>query len=190
MFTPHSDPANKMSEQTLWLNKPANVFPVFYCPILVSMFLRFLVLADSSGTRCHLLQGLTCGAFRDGLLLPFCHLVPVWPFSTGLWHKAFWHRELLHTGYIFYLSDHPLNPGGGCAWTSQQIRSSWNTQTSLCGTNNWCHVQRHWNHSSSPFWWSLWTSQGRPDHVYMHKCVELLLGWLATRVNVQLNRCT
>ncbi len=51
-------------------------FPIFYCPILVSLCeLKFPVLSWqerhpewSSAAGAHLLQGLTCCAFRDGIL--------------------------------------------------------------------------------------------------------------------------
>ncbi len=123
----------------------------------VNCSLRFLFLADRSGTRCGLL-----------LLLPICFRVwrvvrsemvfcIPWLITSGyLSHcclsiisnqsahsaltsdinKTFSYTQLPLTGYFLFFGPFSVNPRDGCVWKSQYISSYWNTQTSPSGTNN------------------------------------------------------
>ncbi len=104
------------------------------------------------------------------LLFPFYQLKSVWPFSSDI-NKAFfyphmffrtfsvnprwlWVKIPVHQQFLKF-SDHPV----------------WHQHL--------CHFQSHLNHPFSPFWCSVWTSVDFIDHVYMHKCIELLpCSWL------------
>ncbi len=65
-----------------------NVFPIFYCPVLVSLcelYPPFPVLSWqerhpvwSSAVVVHLLQGSTCCVFRDGILYTLVERVVIW----------------------------------------------------------------------------------------------------------------
>ncbi len=122
-FTPNSDP-------TIWMN----VFPIFYCPILVSMcelYPPFPVLSWqerhpvwSSAAVNHLLQGLMCLAFRDGILhslavtggyLSYCCFSIISNQSihshlTSEINKAFSSTQLPLTGYFFFFGPFSVNP--------------------------------------------------------------------------------
>lgn len=105
----------------------------------VNFSLFFLFLADMTGMQYrsaavdHLLQSPTCNASRDALLhtlavtdgyLTSSQLKAVWSFSCDI-NTAFSSRQLVITGYR-------VRDMGKSQWVS----SSWNTQSSLSGTND------------------------------------------------------
>ncbi len=90
--------------------------------------LRFLFLADRSGTRCGL-----CCAFRDGILhtlvvtsgyLSYCCLSIISnqsahsPLTSDI-NKTFPSTQLPLTGYFFFFGPFSVNPRDGCAGKSQ-----------------------------------------------------------------------
>ncbi len=99
----------------------------------VNCSLRFLFLADRSGTRCGLLlQGSTCCVQRwysaylgcnewlFELLLPFYHLYQSAhsPLTSDI-NKAFSSTQLPLTGYFLFFGSFSVNPRDGCVWKSQ-----------------------------------------------------------------------
>ncbi len=106
----------------------------------VNCILRVLFLSDRSGTRCgllllaaHLLQGLMCCVFRDGLLqilvvtsdyLSYCCLSIISnqsahsPLTSDI-NKAFSSTQLPLTGYFLFFRPFSVNPRDGCVWKSQ-----------------------------------------------------------------------
>ncbi len=115
------------------LIRPGNVFPIFYCPILVSLcelYPPFPVLiwqerhpVWSSAAVVHLLQGSTCCVFRDGILytlvvtsgyLSYCCLSIISnqsvhsPLTSDI-NKAFSSTQLQLTGYFLFFRPFSVN---------------------------------------------------------------------------------
>ncbi len=104
----------------------------------LNCILRFLFLADRSGTWCgflllDLLQGSMCCMFRDGILqilvvtsgyLSYCCLSIIsnqslhCPLTSDI-NKAFSSTQLPLTGYFLSFRPFSVNPRDGCVWKSQ-----------------------------------------------------------------------
>lgn len=104
LLEPNSDPTMQKLHQKSSLIRPANVFPVFCCSILVLLYEglpQFLVLSLQELERCgHMLLICAGCAFKDAFLhisvimsgyleclfLSY-QLKALWPFSSDPWHQ-------------------------------------------------------------------------------------------------------
>ncbi len=169
------------------LIRPGNVFPIFCCPILVSLcelYPPFPVLSWperhpvwSSAAVVHLLQGSTCCVFRDGILhtlvvtsgyLSYCCLSIISnqsvhsPLTSDI-NKVFSSTQLL-TGYFLFFRSFSVNlemvvcENPSRSAVFEILRPVRLPQQPF-------HVQSHLNPLSSPFWCSVWTSASRLHHI-------------------------
>ncbi len=170
------------------LIRPGNVFPIFYCPILVSLcefYPPFPVLSWqerhpvwSSAAVVHLLQGSTCCVFRDGILhtlvvtsgyLSYCCLSIISnqsahsPLTSDI-NKVFSSTQLPLTGYFLFFRSFSVNlemvvcENPSRSAVFEILRPARLHQQPF-------HVQSHLNPLSSPFWCSVWTSASRLHHI-------------------------
>lgn len=124
LLKPNSDPTIRMSRLKSTLIRP-DTLPIFYCPILASLFnlqLRFTVLSQqkwnpvwSSAAVDQLPQGFKCWPFRDCMLnslevmngylsyccLSFLHLKSVCAFSSDLSKQSCNFIHTTDTQWIF-----------------------------------------------------------------------------------------
>ncbi len=113
--------------------RPGNDFPIFYCPILVSL--------------CEL--NLDYNEWLFELLLPFYYLEPVCPFSSDLWHQQgiFVHTTPAHWIFSLLLWPFSVNPRDGVHENPSRSAFFFKTQTSPSGINN--HSTFHVDYSSA-----------------------------------------
>ncbi len=141
IFTSNSDPTSECSRDQYSLDQAT------FSNLLLSSFVESVWIVSSvccsyltgaapvwsSAAGAHLLQGLTCCVFRDGILqtlvvtsdyLSYCCLSIISnqsvhsPLTSDI-NKAFSSTQLPLTGYFLFLVPFSVNPRDGCAWKSQ-----------------------------------------------------------------------
>ncbi len=168
-------------------HQTSNVFPIFYCPILVSLcelLPPFPVLSWqerhsvwSSAAVAHLLQGSMCCAFRDGILLTLvvtsgylsycCFSIISNQSAHSLLisdiNKAFLSTQLSLTGYFLFFVPLTVNPRMLRVKipVDQQFLKLRPARLALTTIPH----SKSLNPLSSPFWCSVWTSASHLYHI-------------------------
>ncbi len=155
-FTPNSDPTSECCSRNRDSSDQATFLPIFYCPILVSLcelYPPFPVLiwqeqhpVWSSAAVAHLLQGLTCCAFRDGIL----HILVV---TSGYLSYCCLLSSLTSLSILLW----PLTSTRHFRENTKAVHDHFKNTISLRHTQRW--IGKHFDISTwlhIYIWWFIW----------------------------------